>query len=89
MKINCIANICGLYATDNYLEGELLFILKGKYFKKPDRYTIQIDKTTHILDKMGKYMNHSFEPTCIIRSYEVIALKNIQEGDEWHFHFKT
>lgn len=87
--INCIANICGLYATNDYAKGDLLFVLEGECMDEPDRYSIQIDEDTHILDEMGKFMNHSFEPNCSIKEYEVIALKDIKEGDELTFDYNT
>tara|TARA_Y100000310_G_C20691865_1_gene822823 strand:+ start:2482 stop:2889 length:408 start_codon:yes stop_codon:yes gene_type:complete len=89
MMIKCIEKICGLYATNDYSEGDLLFVLKGKYLKKPTKHSIQIDEQTHILDKMGKYMNHSFEPNCSINGYDVVALKDIKEADELNIIYNT
>jgi len=89
MRIKCIEKICGLYAVNDYSEGDLLFVLKGKYLKKPTKHSIQIDEHTHILDKMGKYMNHSFEPNCSIAGHDVVALKDIKKGDELTFNYNT
>jgi SET domain-containing protein len=77
----------GLYATKPYKMGEIVFELNGEKYDKPMRETIYIGNNKHIYDKNGMYMNHSFEPTTYINEYFVVALININEGDELTFNY--
>lgn len=87
IKINEAIGEKGLYATKFYSKSSVVFILEGELINKPTRESIRIGENLHIIDKFGIYMNHSFEPTCKIESNNVIALKNIEPGEEINFNY--
>ena len=76
-----------LYSENNYKKGEVIFILEGEILDKPNKYTIEIEKDKHILDKWGIYMNHSFSPSTEISGNKVIALIDIVPGIEVNFNY--
>lgn len=82
-------NYASLIATQDCEQGGLVNILKGELLSKPNRYSIQIAENQHIMDNFAKYMNHSFNPNCIIKGYHIIALKQIFEGDELTFDYNA
>jgi hypothetical protein len=77
----------GLYATKPYDMGDVVFKLEGQEYDYPLRETIYVGNGIHVYDKNGMYMNHSFEPTTYIEGYHVIALIDINEGDELTFNY--
>ena len=87
MEIVRDGDYASLIATQDCEEGGLVNILKGELLSEPNRYSIQIAENQHIMDNFAKYMNHSFNPNCIIKGYHIIALKQIFEGDELTFDY--
>jgi len=79
----------GLYATKSYLKSEIVFVLDGLIYDKPTKYTIHIGDNKHILDDYGVKMNHSFKPTTKIDNKNVVALVNINSGDELTFNYNA
>lgn len=77
----------GLFATKNYLKGEVIHVLSGKIYDKPTRETIHIGNNKHIYDEYGIFINHSFEPNIYINGRELVALNNIMAGDEIMFNY--
>lgn len=77
----------GLFATKKYNKGTTIFVLKGEETNYPTRESIYVGNNTHILDQMGQYINHSFEPTTQILGYNVVALTDINENDEITFNY--
>ena len=77
----------GLFATKRYMKNDIVFILSGKVYDYPTRETIYVGNNKHIHDQNGQYMNHSFNPTTYINNYDVVALVNIQVGDELTFDY--
>ena len=77
----------GLFATKQYNKGDTIFVLKGQETNYPTRESIYVGNNTHILDQMGQYINHSFEPTTQIVGYNVVALIDINENDEITFNY--
>lgn len=84
---NDIAGGKGLFATKNYSQGEIIHTLTGEILNYPTRETIHIGNNKHIYDEYGIYINHSFEPNIIICENNIIALNNIQSGDEIKFNY--
>lgn len=76
-----------LFATKTYVKDEIIHVLTGKIFDKPTRETIHVGDNKHIYDEYGIYMNHSFEPNTYINDYSVIALCDINIGDELTFNY--
>tara|TARA_Y100000996_G_scaffold415515_1_gene410741 strand:- start:6759 stop:7121 length:363 start_codon:yes stop_codon:yes gene_type:complete len=77
----------GVFSERAYLEGDLIKRMQGKILKNPTRHSIEISKDKHILDEQGMYMNHSFNPNCIIVGLDIIALEPIRGGDELTFNY--
>jgi hypothetical protein len=77
----------GLFATKQYKKGDAIFVLKGDETNYPTRESIYVGNNTHVLDQMGQYINHSFEPTTQIQGYNVVALIDINENDEITFNY--
>ena len=77
----------GLFATKQYNKDTTIFVLKGQETNYPTRESIYVGNNTHILDQMGQYINHSFEPTTQIQGYNVVALIDINENDEITFNY--
>lgn len=90
-----------LVANRPVTEGEQLFIVNGELTDTPNRYTVQIGRYTHvdvpaefdfeaILDQFyWRFMNHSCDPTVLIRGRSVIALKPIDFGQDITFNYNT
>lgn len=77
----------GVYATKTYKIGEIIIELKGELVLKPTRESIHIGHGMHVIDKYGKYINHSFDPNTRIEINKVIAIKEINLYDEITFNY--
>tara|TARA_B110000881_G_scaffold133520_1_gene117410 strand:+ start:3950 stop:4303 length:354 start_codon:yes stop_codon:yes gene_type:complete len=74
--------------TDNpYKRGDIVHVLFGKELRTPTRLSIEIEPDLHVLDDWGIYMNHSSTPSVYIRGFHVVALRDIESGDEIHFDY--
>ncbi|WP_205863057.1 SET domain-containing protein-lysine N-methyltransferase [Planosporangium thailandense] len=81
--------------------GGHLFAIDGELTDTPNRYTVQVGHALHvdlpesyglelILDRFfWRFMNHSCEPTAVVRGREVLALKPLQPWQEITFHYNT
>jgi hypothetical protein len=90
-----------LVANRPLMEGELLFTIDGELTATPNRYTVQIDRDTHvdvpgeydfeaILDRFyWRFMNHSCDPTVCVRGRAVISLKPVSFGQNITFNYNT
>ena len=77
----------GLFSTKTYKKGEIIYILSGEIFDKPTRETIHIGNNQHIYDKYGIYINHSFHPNIVVKGTHLIALYDINIGEEILFNY--
>lgn len=77
----------GLFATKKYTSGELVHVLKGEIFDFPTRETIHIGNNKHIYDEYGIFINHSFNPNIFIDGDKMIAIVDIEIGDELTFNY--
>jgi hypothetical protein len=77
----------GLILRKSIKKGEIVFILSGKIFDNPTRETIHIGNNKHIYDEHGIFINHSFEPTVYIDCCNVVALMDLNDGDEITFNY--
>jgi hypothetical protein len=89
MEIVRDGDFASVIATQDYEEGQLVNILKGDILSEPTRQSIEIAENQHITDDFAKYMNHSFNPNCLIQGHHIVALKEIKEGDELTFDYNT
>ena len=82
-----IVNGKGLILKKSVKKGEIIFSLTGTIFNYPTRETIHIGNNLHIYDEFGIYINHSFQPTVHIDGKNVIALMDLNNGDEIMFNY--
>lgn len=95
----------GVIATHPYKKGEVIFFVEGPITSQRSKYSFAIDLKRHIEPKqeegvynLGRYVNHSCDPTVITRIVEksssnpyieVVAREDINEGDELTFDYAT
>jgi hypothetical protein len=77
----------GLLLTKSVKTGETVFVLSGEIFDSPTRESIHIGDNKHIYDDFGIFINHSFKPTVKISHKDVIALVDMNPGDEITFNY--
>ena len=77
----------GLILRKSVKKDEIVFVLSGRIFNQPTRESIHIGNNKHIYDEYGIYINHSFEPSVRIEGLNVVALKDLQNGDEITFNY--
>lgn len=90
-----------LVAIHPVAAGTLLFKIQGELTTQPTRYSVQIGENVHIdlgsghsaeeiLDRyFWRFMNHSCEPSALIRDREVIALRDINPWEAVTFNYNT
>lgn len=90
-----------LAALRPYAAEEKLFSLTGSIWPHPTRHSIQVDTDTHLdapahhdfrslLDGYyWRFLNHSCNPTALVRGREVFAARPIKAWDEINFHYAT
>ena len=57
VKTNAQIGGLGLFATESYIKGEIIFVLKGEETNFPTRESIYVGNNTHVLDQMGQFIN--------------------------------
>jgi len=82
------AGFWGVYARGPISQGETVYVLRPFASRAtPTRTSIQISEGLHAEDEVGRYINHSFEPTCEIDGGTVRALKDLAFGEEITFDY--
>ena len=99
-----VARIHGNYhvvATELLQPGDLVLRIEGDLTRQPTRYTVQVDADRHIevpaeaglellLDRyFWRFLNHSCDPSAILRGREVIARRRIKPMDEVTFDYDS
>jgi|TARA_B100000282_G_C31434808_1_gene355177 hypothetical protein len=79
----------GLFIKNTYKKNDIIHVLNGELLDSPTRESIHVGKNKHILDKFGIFMNHSFNPNTEIQGYNVVAIKDINPGDEITFDYNV
>jgi hypothetical protein len=85
----------GLFANRTFNKGEIILLLKGNYFNKPTRTSIQVGNSKHVENYEGGLINHHCNPSAniiIIPDVEpaiVVANKTIFKGEEITFDYET
>ena len=81
--------------------GTRLFALTGRETPVPTRYSVQVGPALHldpdcVPDELElvrryfwRYLDHHCEPTTVIRDREVLAVRDIAEGDGVTFNYNT
>lgn len=73
-----------IFAGCNFAKGETIFVISGPIVKMPTIYTVPIDFDLYI-DPLppGKFLNHSCDPSCGIKSRtKVVAMRNLKKDEE-------
>lgn len=77
----------GVFATQSYQCGAVLRIMTGYLYDAPTKESIHIGNNMHVVDLLGKYINHSFQPNVKIENNLIIAIKDIDIYDEITFNY--
>ena len=80
-------NGLGLFVSTSYNKDDIVYVLDGVVLDYPTRESIHIGNNKHIIDKFGSFINHSFNPNIKIDGKNVVALKNIEIGEEICFNY--
>jgi len=90
-----------LIALRAIAKGTRLFQLTGREHTAPTKYSVQVSATLHLDQDCARdefelvrryfwrYLDHGCEPTTRIRDREVIAARDIAEGEGVTFHYCT
>ena len=54
---------------------------------EPTRTSIQVAEGIHVEDIIGRYVNHACRPSCEISDAKIVALKDLNEGEEITFDY--
>jgi hypothetical protein len=76
----------GVFATESFHRYQDVLWLKGEYQDR-SKLTIEVSIDSHILDKIGRFVNHSFRPTVEVAGVCLIAVRDIAPGDEITFNY--
>lgn len=77
----------GVFLLKPVKKDDVIYILKGEIFSSPTRESIRVGENQHIYDEFGIFINHSFTPNIFIRNKELVALKDINLGEEITFNY--
>ena len=83
-------NFKGVFAIRDMTKGDIVVGMTrptSKLVRTPTRTSIQISEGHHVEDEVGACINHACEPNCEVRSFLIIALKDIEEGEEITFDY--
>jgi|TARA_B110000305_G_C19082177_1_gene466723 hypothetical protein len=89
MEIINTNDFCKLITSNRYASGDIIHTLKGEMYNKPSRTTIEIGKDLHVDDPYGIFINHAFDPTCVIIKDTVVAAKDMEIGEEITFNYNV
>ncbi len=90
-----------LVAIRPIAKGTQLFPIIGRETPVATRYSLQVSALVHVDQDCARdefelvqryfwrYMDHSCEPTALIRDRQVIAMREIAEGEGVTFHYNT
>ena len=78
----------GVYALKDLDEGSIVVDLaSGKLVREPTRTSIQVGDGFHIEDEVGCFINHLCQPSCKIKAFFVVTLRDVREGEEITFDY--
>jgi hypothetical protein len=67
--------------------GSTVFSLTGEVLDHPTQTSIKIGDGKHIEDYLGRFINHSCNPSVEISGREVVAIRDLEIGDEVTFNY--
>lgn len=79
----------GVFTISKYKKGDVVLKLTGEIVNSPTRESIEIGENKHIIDPIGSFVNHSFEPNTYVNKEEssLIAKKDILPEEELTFNY--
>lgn len=81
-------DVYGVYLKESCKKGAVVCDLTtGTLVPGPTRTSIQVSKKYHVEDKVGRYINHSCNPTCKVVSFFVVSLRDIESDEEVTFNY--
>ena len=94
VRQNIVNNQKAFFAQRPYQPGEVIADFSaGRILAEPTYLTVQVDTDKHIMlqPEHLQYINHSCDPNVFFdtHSMEIVALKNIAEGDEMTFFYPS
>ena len=83
----------GLFAIENFTNGNIVLVLAGNYFPYPTRTSIQIGDQ-HLEHYEGGHVNHHCDPNAkvIVPNFTspfLVAIKNIEPEEEITFDYEN
>ncbi len=91
LKLRVIKNkngMFGIQASCFFSTGEVVYsLLDGVETKLRTQTSVQVEANLHVEDEIGRYINHHCDPTCEIQKHNVVAIKDINIGDEITFDY--
>ncbi len=83
-------NVRSVTVIEDFLRGQV--VRRFQHFKtstSPTLRTIQVSDDLHVDDAVGRYVNHSCDPTVYVdtQSLGLIALRHIRKGEEITFFY--
>ena len=90
-----------LQARKCFRVGDVILTVRGDLKDRPTKYSIQVSEDLHMEpcelpsgqtyfdDYLWPFLNHGFEPNARMNGRDLIALKDIEVGDEVTFNYNT
>ena len=101
LEVKTYKNKRGVYTQNTIINGDTILELKGIIKIIPCKYSIQISSSRHLYPDgedepamkklIWPYLNHSCSPNAMVNvnTLQLIALKNIEAGEEITFDYET
>lgn len=83
-----VNNSRALVAVVPFKPGTVIRKLIGQEIDAPTRTSIQVKKDKHIEDEFGGFVNHSCNPSAMVKDGTLIATKYIDIGNEITFDYR-
>lgn len=78
----------GLVAYQDIKENDIVMdFIESEYVSERTRTSIQILPKLHVEHDLGKFLNHSCEPNCVIQGIALVALRDIKKDEELFFNY--
>lgn len=76
-----------VFATRSFKKGEVVHWLNGEHVDAPTRTSIEVGVGAYVEDEIGRFVNHSFSPTTEVAGICLVAVRDIEIGDEITFNY--
>jgi hypothetical protein len=86
-------NMMGVEIFGTASKGDVVYEFEGTVSSVQTTTSIQISKYEHVEDSLMRYFNHSCDPNMEFvvgeEKHQMVAIKDIGEGDEVTFDYRT